>query len=285
MDVQSSGGRWGTVAAAVMRRPGLSVAAKAVYSDMATYADRHGWVWVRQETIASDLERSRTWVHAAIVELEAQGLLQHERQFLEGRQRSSRYRLLDGMTRGATPSAGRSVDADRQVSEDHDSAVQPADTRQQEGFHDSLSANAGGREPGDRSEQVRDVPSDWVPSPEDVSWARARHPSLNILAFTENFILSCRAKVYRYADISAAWRRWLTEPKGKLPLLPAKSDPAFTEDHRHVRSHAHRQQQHRPASAPGGAGGLSAADRDKATRVLERLTARRASHQPAGPAS
>ena len=71
MDAQSKGSRWGTVSASVMRRPGLSVAAKTVYAALSTYADRAGWIWVRQETIASDLERSRAWVHAAIAELGA----------------------------------------------------------------------------------------------------------------------------------------------------------------------------------------------------------------------
>ena len=57
-----------------------------------------------------------------------------------------------------------------------------------------------------------------------MAWARSRHPNLDILAFTESFVLSCRAKGYRYADPSAAWRRWLIEPKGKLPQLPAPTD-------------------------------------------------------------
>ena len=121
MDAQSKGSRWGTVSASVMRRPGLSVAAKAVYAALATYADRAGWIWVRQETIASDLERSRAWVHAAIAELEGQGLILHDRQYVEGRQRASRYRLQDGLLREAREATGR-------VSEENDSAVQPADT-------------------------------------------------------------------------------------------------------------------------------------------------------------
>jgi hypothetical protein len=40
-------------------------------------------------------------------------------------------------------------------------------------------------------------------------------------SFTEMFVLSCQARGYRYANISAAWRRWLLEPKGK-PLAPTK---------------------------------------------------------------
>jgi len=63
------------------------------------------------------------------------------------------------------------------------------------------------------------VPSDWVPTAADAAWAKARCPDLDVVAFTETFVLTCRAKGYRYADISAAWRRWLVEPKGRLPLI------------------------------------------------------------------
>jgi hypothetical protein len=262
-----------------MRRSGLSVAAKAVYAALATYADRNGWAWTKQETLAADLERSRAWVHAAIAELEGQGLLRHDRQFIEGRQRASRYQLLDGLTRGAVAQKGFPADQAALVSVDADSAVKPTDTKQHEGFQDSLST-ADAREPGGHSVQEIEVPADWVPNTDDVAWARARHPALDILRFTETFILSCQAKGYRYANISAAWRRWLCEPKGKLPLLLAsKTSTDIPEDRRYDRS---SQQQRRPAPSPNAPGGLSPADHDKAARILERLTARRAGHQPAG---
>ncbi len=276
MDATSPGGRWGTVAALVMRRPGLSVAAKSVYADMATYSDRQGWVWIRQETIASDLERSRAWVHAAIIELEAQGLIQHERQFIEGRQRASRYRLLDGLPRGAVAPQDRAQDHELVLSEEDDSAVQPADTKQHEGFQDSLSARA--REPMDQQTQVQEVPSDWVPSADDVQWARTRHPALDVLAFTESFILSCQAKGYRYACISSAWRRWLTEPKGKLPLLPAgKPDTTNPEDRRHNYG-----QQYRASSPAAAQAALLADNAAKEDRILERVLGRRTDNHAAG---
>ena len=63
----------------------------------------------------------------------------------------------------------------------------------------------------------------WVPAAADIAWAKVRHPDLDVLVFTETFVLSCRAKGYRYSDPSAAWRRWLIEPKGRLPLLGALS--------------------------------------------------------------
>jgi hypothetical protein len=203
-----------------MRRPGLSVAAKTVYASLATYADRNGWIWVRQETVAADLERSRTWVHAAVAELEGQGLLRHDRQYVEGRQRASRYRLLDGLTRGTGAAEAASADAD--------SAVRPTDTTHHEedsglSLPAAACAEEGGDDPAARGEPIL-PPPDWMPTPEDTAWALSRHPQLDVLSFTENFILSCRARGYRYADLSAAWRRWLLEPKGRLPTIRPAGD-------------------------------------------------------------
>jgi Helix-turn-helix domain len=156
MDAHHMGSRWGTVSASVMRRPGLSVAAKAVYAALATYADRAGWIWVRQETIAADLERSRAWVHAAISELEGQGLILHDRQYLEGRQRASRYRLLDGLAR-------RAGDAADPVSEETDAAVQPADTNHHDESKDSLRHSVRGA-PDEVGQGIKGDPPEPCPA-------------------------------------------------------------------------------------------------------------------------
>jgi hypothetical protein len=297
-DTSTRGGRWGTVAASVMRRPGLSVAAKAVYTVLATYTDKHGWSWVRQERLAADLGRSRAWVHAAVAELEEADIISHDRQFIEGRQRASRYRLIDGIARSAGdrqrvetenrsgrdafPEERRSGFPRNAVSEKSDPAVEPADTSHHDDnqIKDSLfpargkdfSDNRGfcqdrdqevgaasenfisepqacdasapethrqaagarqvphtgsGELGGDRSPEMAAcsahspicVPEDWRPSEADKAWAVARIPCLDLKAFTENFVLSCRANGYRYADINAGWRRWLIEPKGGLPMI------------------------------------------------------------------
>jgi biotin operon repressor len=278
MDAHHMGSRWGTVSASVMRRPGLSVAAKTVYAALATYADRAGWIWVRQETIASDLERSRAWVHAAIAELEGQGIVLHDRQYIEGRQRASRYRLRDGLPREAR-------DAASPASDRNDSAVQPADTSHYDESQDSLSS-AGGesrlKEAGEDQEPAP-VPTDWVPTAADIAWAKARHPDLDVLAFTETFVLSCRAKGYRYSDPSAAWRRWLIEPKGRLPLrAPARHEtvlsPHHDQDHRH--DDGRPNQRHRgsaPTPGPLSSGaGLAERNADHAAACLERILGRRA---------
>jgi hypothetical protein len=272
-----------------MRRPGLSVAAKAVYAALATYADKFGWIWARQSTIAADLERSRTWVLGAVGELEAAGLLQHERQYIEGRQRASRYRLLDGIQRFAAADdrpdrdTGQEQDDGLNLASDAiDSGVSRQDTNHHEDLGFSLSGE-GAREPSEspsfpeKEEPIGTVPVDWVPTIADTAWATARHPRLDVLAFTETFVLSCRAKGYRYADPSAAWRRWLIEPRGRLPLL---SFPAFSrnadQDPRHDCTADAKRQQCHSAAVGGPSAGLAERNAAHAAEVLERIMARRA---------
>jgi hypothetical protein len=276
MGAHQMGSRWGTVAASVMRRPGLSVAAKAVYAALATYADRVGWIWVRQETIASDLERSRAWVHAAIAELEEQDLLLHDRQYIEGRQRASRYRLQDGVAR-------RRSDAELEVSEQADAAVKPADTSHHDESKDSFSGFAH----ESAREAAEPVPADWVPTVDDMAWARSRHPNLDILTFTESFVLSCRAKGYRYADPSAAWRRWLIEPKGKLPQLSAAhtpaQEPAPQEPTYETRTANPRNRGSANPSTPSSRS-LADANHRRAAACLDRLMGRRTGDPSSGHA-
>jgi hypothetical protein len=272
MGAHQMGSRWGTVAASVMRRPGLSVAAKAVYAALATYADRVGWIWVRQETIAADLERSRAWVHAAIAELEEQGLLLHDRQYIEGRQRASRYQLQDGLARRRTDNDAELAE----VSEQADAAVKPADTSHHDESKDSFSGFA--------RESAEPVPADWVPTVDDMAWARSRHPNLDILAFTESFVLSCRAKGYRYADPSAAWRRWLIEPKGKLPQLPtAPVQEPVQEPAHETRTANPRNRGSANPSVPTG-GSLADANHRRAAACLDRLMGRRTGDPSSGHA-
>jgi hypothetical protein len=271
MGAHQMGSRWGTVAASVMRRPGLSVAAKAVYAALATYADRVGWIWVRQETIASDLERSRAWVHAAIAELEEQGLLLHDRQYIEGRQRASRYQLQDGLARRRTD--------DAEVSEQADAAVKPADTSHHDESKDSFSGFARESAP----ELAGPVPADWVPTVDDMAWARSRHPNLDILAFTETFVLSCQAKGYRYADPSAAWRRWLIEPKGKLPQLPAAATTPAQEPAHETRTTKPRNRGSANPPVPTGSS-LADANHRRAAACLDRLMGRRTGDPSTGHA-
>jgi hypothetical protein len=236
-------------------------------------------------------------VLAALAELESAGLLQHERRFVEGRQRASRYRLLDGITRFPAANDQPDLDVDQdlpdqdlagsaeQVSDVRDSGVSRPDTNHNEDSSLSLSG-AGERETdrnqdflGKEEEPAGSVPLDWVPTAADVIWAKGKHPKLNVLVFTERFVLTCRAKGYRYADPSAAWRRWLIEPKGRLPLLPSPPLPRTADqDSRHDRPANHHTRQHRSSATEFASAGPSLAERNDAhaAATLERIMARRA---------
>lgn len=208
--------------------------------------------------------------------------------------------------------------------------IAPADTNQDKDFYISLSVGHGrensfdklmgqGREAradhapdpesgpgGDSSRQVDPlpasgssrptsgsdgmVPADWQPTPDDIAWARGRVPGLDTERFTESFVLSCRAKGYRYTDVSSAWRRWLAEPKGRLPLLNQSS-----QDIRRDRTSDHapdstsdsigRQPgsgQRRAASSADARAELNRRNDAKAADCMERILARRAGAGCAG---
>lgn len=138
------------------------------------------------------------------------------------------------------------------------------------------------------------VPADWRPTPDDIAWAQARIAGLDAARFTECFVLSCRAKGYRYTDISSAWRRWLNEPKGRLPML--NQSPR---DIRHDRTSEHAfgstsgktsggigsrpgPGQRRAASPTDSRTELNRRNDAKSANCLERIMARRAAAACAG---
>jgi hypothetical protein len=224
---------------------------------LTTYADAAGEVDIDQSYLANKIGRSRSWVNAAARELEQAGLVLIQHRFVEGRQARSRYRLPDGLDRGSASkrskddpdgdswSSSGSVsgsppdspaeapasppEAFGQTGHLSGSAVEcritagePADTIQDSGFTSYLS---GARE----SDHDHRVPADWRPSAEDAAWAIGRVPNLDVDAFSERFVLTCRAKDYRYADPGSAWQRWLLDPKGPLPLI---TEPIRRTSHR-----------------------------------------------------
>jgi hypothetical protein len=75
----------------------------------------------------------------------------------------------------------------------------------------------------------------WRPGEDDMAWARARMPDLDIAAYTENFVLTCLAKGYRYADPSFGWRLWIADPKKPLPTLAFKPQTPISGDSSHDR--------------------------------------------------
>ena len=271
---------WGRTSYAVVHDLRLSTCARLVYTSLTTRANARGEVAVCHETIARNLGRSRPWVCAGFNELEKLGLIQVERIYVDGLQRPSRYVLLDGLRQVSRDSAGRSCtesvrelcfEQDMEPSEPvgkttcrpaESPAVaganqadqqcqpatirsQPADTSHDSGSHTLSQDRARAYPSPDQSSGHKPgIPENWQPGADDLAWAMARQPQLDVQVFTENFVLTCLAKGYRYANTSAAWRLWISDPKSPLPLIqPAETKPGepvtSSGETDHARSSAH----------------------------------------------
>jgi hypothetical protein len=174
---------------------------------------------------------------------------------------------------------------------------QRADTSHESQIHIPLSDRCQRADRSSNQDSARSagIAPDWRPSVDDLAWARARNPLLDTDAFTETFVLTCRAKGYHYADPSAAWCLWIADPKSPLPLLKpaAQTNPSGDSDHVPDQSPdhetVHASDRDRLAWNPGSAGrktfspsptgrsfDLAADNASRAHACLERLLGRRA---------
>jgi hypothetical protein len=197
----------------------------AVLMVLLAHSAPDGTCWPSQGRIAALLKRSRPWANAVLTRLAEAGLVMSiQRSLDKGGRTSCLYRLV-GVDRSGSGQAKEehdetclSADTPCNAPDTNMSHTKPNDSHSGawEGAEENVSRSQDEKGMGGQGDSV---PSDWVPTAADAAWAKARCPNLDVLAFTETFVLTCRAKDYRYADISAAWRRWLVEPKGRLPLI------------------------------------------------------------------
>jgi hypothetical protein len=212
-------GRWGKIPAWWLDHPDLDADGFAVLAALATFADENGLCWPSQSTLAAKLKRSRPTINRILQTLDSIGLVSIEhRRGRDGARLSCLYRLRlmrDGEVAEAraVPVASAAVAA---VDRDDSPTNAPCPSPSQEHLHpeqipDSLAS--GRREP------VREVPRDWMPSTDDLSWAKARFGAIDLAQHVEGFTLRCQAHGYRYRDIGAAWRAWLMQDAaaGKAP--------------------------------------------------------------------
>ncbi|HYF86543.1 helix-turn-helix domain-containing protein [Azospirillum sp.] len=224
--------RWGRIPAWWLDHPGLDADGFAVLAALATFADEDGLCWPSQSTLAAKLKRSRPTINRIIQGLSDIGLVGVEhRRGRDGARLSCLYRLrftpVDAALESDVGSDRESVSArpvqpaDRDDSDMHS----PCPPASQEQVHskqipDSLASGGHG--------QAQTVPEDWMPTADDLAWAKARHAEIDLGRHVEGFILRCRAHGYRYRDVSSAWRAWLAQDAaaGKAPV--AHNRPSVT---------------------------------------------------------
>ncbi|WP_455173234.1 helix-turn-helix domain-containing protein [Azospirillum largimobile] len=217
--------RWGRIPAWWLDHPGLDADGFAVLAALATFADEDGLCWPSQSTLAAKLKRSRPTINRIIQGLSDIGLVGVEhRRGRDGARLSCLYRLrftpADPVIDSAEDSDRDSVSARPVRTTDRDDSDMhiPCPPASQEQVHSKQipdSHASGGRSP------AQAVPEDWMPTADDLAWAKARHAEIDLGRHVEGFILRCRAHGYRYRDVSSAWRAWLAQDAaaGKAPVV------------------------------------------------------------------
>lgn len=198
--------RWGRIPAWWLDHPDLDADGLAVLAALSTFADEHGVCWPSQSTLADKLKRSRPTINRILQRLDALGLVAIERRRgRDGSRLSCLYRLR--FSAADTPNAARAA-AVAPADRDDSAAYIPCPAPSQEHLQpEQIPDSPAPRELAGSSE----VPSGWVPTPADLSWAQDRHPDVDLAQHIEGFILRCHAHGYRYRNISAAWRAWLSQ--------------------------------------------------------------------------
>jgi hypothetical protein len=235
--------RFGRVPARWLGHPAIGLDELAVLTALTVHADRSGVCVVRQRTLAGLLKRSREWVCRVITRLCGLGgfLDREHRTDRDGWNLACRYRLPDLAAVGEPDTVDVVEPPSAAVSRPVTAAVTD-DAPQEQRIKNTESSTPGqrcagdhSREPGSGSDRdtARDrlAPADWQPSAEDRAWLAEHRPDLDARIMTAIFVCGCRARGLRYADLSAAWRRWaLAErsPTRRSTASASASGYAFT---------------------------------------------------------
>ncbi len=209
--------RWGKIPAWWLDHPDLDADGFAVLAALATFADEQGVCWPSQSTLASKLKRSRPTINRILQRLDDIGLVAIEhRRGRDGSRLSCLYRLrVERDGQGHAAAAACPVPADDRHDSATDSPCPPASQKHlhPEQIPDSLAPSGRGL--------AQDVPVDWMPTADDLAWARSRFGTVDLGQHVEGFVLRCQAHGYRYRDVSAAWRAWLVQDAaaGKAPAV------------------------------------------------------------------
>lgn len=227
-------GRWGRIPAWWLGHPAIDADGLAVLAALATYANVRGECWPSQATLAAALKRSRSTVNRILGHLAESGVIAMQpRRSASGGRLSCLYRLR--LTPGDGPIAPgdspiETESARREAVQPRDIAVASADSPRSPARQEQPDSEQTPDSPtphGPASAQTlaqapaQAVPADWLPSAEDLTWARSRFTGIDLGQHVEGFLLRCQAHGYRYRDAGAAWRSWLAQDvaAGKAPQV------------------------------------------------------------------
>jgi hypothetical protein len=79
--------------------------------------------------------------------------------------------------------------------------------------------------PNGAVDRNRLVPADWQPDEGDLAWLAAHRRDLDSEYMTAVFVCGSRARGLRYADLSAAWRRWALAERVSSRRPVASAEP------------------------------------------------------------
>lgn len=185
-------GRFAVIPAAWLEREDMDPASIVVLCVLASYANRDGWCWPRQDRIAKVARRSQPWVAEAIKRLTDAGLIETKRT-----QTGNKYRLL--LDRGL--SAYQPADMENQPA---DIRHQPADMHIEQ-YQRTKPKNTY---PSDRTPKRKVGLPEGFPGAEQIAWSIAEYPAFE----WEQEINKFRDRAIRdgaaYKDWPAAWRTW-----------------------------------------------------------------------------
>jgi hypothetical protein len=262
-EVGSSRARFGRVFAVWLDHPLIGVDEIAVLTALAMHADADGFCWPSQGTLANRLKRSRPWVVKVIGRLASDEVaLVEKRRFMKAGRWHVGYRLAVPAS-VPTPSQAPVTAATERVTEVTHGVTTVTQTESLEHNNNPppTGARAGSDEDGvatdrrgARGQSPSVVASDWVPSADDLAWAKARYPGMDAVRFTERYINVCRAKGYVYLDHGAAWRAWLDDDGRLRPS---------------------RTRERAPSPAPRPNGNLKAHNQSAADAAIQNILARR----------
>lgn len=198
-----------------LQHPDVGADEIAVLCALAVHADRNHTCFPSQGLLATLLGRSRPWVCRVIGKLVEIGLVKKTNQTRgDGGERSCLYRLAYPAS-AVAPQESSTCQHDDSASQGENSPCHQSDSITESRINKLVSPGAPTDE--NRTSVAVVPPEDWQPTDSDLIWAMVRYPTIDPQAVTERFVLRCRAKGYRYADLSAAWRSWLMQDESAPP--------------------------------------------------------------------